>query len=121
MTTPQNPTSTNQLEHNPDQQPLPATVMVDRDMCQTAATCLAYHVYELDDESKAVLLTKNGSNSDEPDNELAIDGEVAIKDLKNPDNRSLEEMQALVLESAKACPFNAIIVKDADGNQIWPV
>jgi len=100
----------------------PFTVRVDRELCQTAATCLAFHIYELDDEAKAVLLTKNGSNSDEPSNVLATaDGEVKVTDLLNPDDRrSLEEMQAMVLESAQICPFNAIIVNDAKGNQIWP-
>jgi ferredoxin len=84
-------------------------------------TCLAWNIYELDDESKAVLLTKNGSNSDEPSNPLtATDGTVLVKDLLNTDDVSLEEMQERVLESAKICPFNAIIVKDAEGNQIWP-
>ncbi|MEI6478289.1 MAG: ferredoxin [bacterium] len=102
-------------------EPIPATVQVDRDMCQTAATCLAYHVYELDDESKAVLLTRNGSNSDEPSNPLTTpDGTVLIEDLLIPDSIDINEMRALVLESAKACPFNAIIVKDAEGNVIWP-
>ena len=90
-------------------------------MCQTAAICLAYSVYELDDESKAVLLTKNGSNSDDPSNPLAdSSGSVAIEDLVNEGSVSLEEMRSMVLESAKACPFNAIIVHDADGKQIWP-
>jgi len=100
-----------------------ATVRVDRELCQTAATCLAFHIYELDDESKAVLLTKNGSNSDDPRNPLLAnpDGTIRVEDLLNPDDAtSLEEMQAMVLESAQICPFNAIIVHDADGNQIWP-
>ena len=101
---------------------IPATVRVDRDMCQTAATCLAWHIYELDDESKAVLLTNNGQNSDEPSNPLTTsDGEVKVEDLLNPSSVGLEEMRALVLESAKACPFNAIIVKDKSGKQIWPL
>lgn len=105
----------------PDQEPVVASVAVDRQMCQTAATCLAFHIYELDDESKAVLLTKNGSNSDDPKNPLATaEGSVLVEDLLNDDNMSIEEMRALVLESAKSCPFNAIIVKDANGKQIWP-
>jgi ferredoxin len=100
----------------------PFSVGVDREMCQTAAVCLAYHIYELDDEGKAVLLTKNGQNSDNNDNPLR-DGEgfVNISDLPNPDGRTPEELQAMVLESAKICPFNAIIVKAKDGTQIWPV
>jgi ferredoxin len=99
---------------------IPASVLVDRDMCQTAATCLAYNIYELDDESKAVLLTPNGLNSDDPGNPLTQGGEVQITDLLNSDAKTLEEMQEMVLESAKSCPFNAIIVKDATGMQIWP-
>ena len=98
-----------------------ATVGVDREMCQTAATCLAYRMYELDDESKAVLLTKNGLNSDEPSNPMTTaDGFVQVDDLINPDNLSPEAFRELILESAKACPFNAIIVRDAAGKQIWP-
>lgn len=90
-------------------------------MCQTAATCLAFHVYELDDEAKAVLLTRNGQNSDEPGNPLATaEGFVRIEDLAIPEHLTLEEMREAVLESAKACPFNAIIVRDAEGNQVWP-
>jgi ferredoxin len=99
----------------------PASVGVDREMCQTAAVCLAYNIYELDDEAKAVLLTQNGLNSDEPKNVMATaSGYVDIPDLVNPSSASLEEMQAMVLESAKACPFNAIIVKNAAGEILWP-
>jgi ferredoxin len=98
------------------------SVSVDREMCQTAAVCLAYHIYELDDEAKAVLLTKNGSNSDDPNNVLATkDGFVNVEDLVNEEGKSVEEMQKMVLESAKICPFNAIIVRDKEGNQIWPL
>ncbi|MCC2632090.1 MAG: hypothetical protein K0S20_789 [Patescibacteria group bacterium] len=100
---------------------VPATVSVDREMCLTAATCLAYSIYELDDEEKAVLLTKNGLNSDDLSNPLTTpEGTVKIEDLVNTDSVEIEQMRDLVLESAKACPFNAIIVKDKDGNQIWP-
>jgi ferredoxin len=99
----------------------PATVGVDRELCQTAAVCLAYNIYELDDEAKAVLLTQNGQNSDDLTNVMATrDGYVAISDLVNPTSSTLEEMQAMVLESAKACPFNAIIVKNTSGEIIWP-
>jgi ferredoxin len=98
------------------------TVGVDRDMCITAASCLAYNIYELDDEAKAVLLTKNGSNSDEPTNlQRTEDGYVTVDDLLNTENESFEEMQKRVLESAQSCPFNAIIVKDAEGTIIWPL
>ena len=99
-----------------------ASVRVDRDLCQTAATCLAFSMYELDDESKAVLLTKNGSNSDILENPLTTStGDVLVESLINPDGKSIDEMRELVLESAKVCPFNAIIVNDANGNQVWPI
>lgn len=98
-----------------------STVTVDRDMCQTAAVCLAYNIYELDDEAKAVLLMNNGFNSDDPVNPLyTADGTVKVEDLLNAESNDLAAIRQLVLESAKACPFNAIIVKDAEGNQIWP-
>lgn len=97
------------------------SLKVDRDACLTAASCLAYHFYELDDEAKAVILTKNGSNSDNATNpETNEDGLVEVENLPNPKNLTKEEMQELALESAMCCPFNAIIAYDKDGNQIWP-
>lgn len=111
----------NQDPSNLPENATPHSVQVDREICQTAAICLAFNIYELDDEAKAVLLTNNGSNSDEPSNYLRTeDGAVKIVDLLNTDQKSLTEMQAMVLESAKLCPFNAIIVHDANGKQIWP-
>lgn len=101
-------------------QNLPFSVSVDRMLCQTAATCLAYNIYELDDEAKAVLLTKNGLNSDDPANPLSKDGEVLLSDLVDGGAANLAELQDLVLESARACPFNAIIVKNTDGTILWP-
>ena len=98
------------------------SVGVDREICQSAATCLAYRMYELDDEAKAVLLTKNGLNSDDPANPMRNEeGFVQIKNLVNEENLGTEEFQALVLESAQSCPFNAIILRDEQENQIWPV
>ena len=109
-------------ESTPQETNKPSSVAIDREMCLTAAVCLAYNIYELDDEAKAVLLTQNGLNSDDPTNVLATkDGYVKIEDLINPDSVSLEALRELVLESAKACPFNAIIVKDQNGKQIWPI
>ena len=96
-----------------------ASVGVDRDLCLTAAICLAYGMYELDDEAKAVLLTKNGLNSDDTTNPLATDGFVSVDTLKDPSCG--DELRQKVLESARACPFGAIIVRDAEGKQLWPV
>jgi len=100
----------------------PFSVGVDREMCQTAAVCLAYRMYELDDEGKAILLTKNGLNSESEDNPLRdAEGYVKIDDLINPEDKTPEEMAQQALDAAKLCPFNAIIVKDKDGNQVWPL
>lgn len=96
-----------------------ASVGVDRDLCLTAAVCLAYGMYELDDEAKAVLLTKNGQNSDDPANPLATNGFVQVDDLA--DGASGIELRRKVLESARACPFGAIVVRDTTGKQLWPL
>jgi len=96
------------------------TVEVDRELCLTAAICLAYGIYELDDEGKAVILTSNGSNSDEPGNPLQQDGRVLLSDLIDSGAMTEEELKERVYASAQACPFNAIIVRDANGTPIWP-
>ena len=96
-----------------------ASVGVDRDLCLTAAVCLAYGMYELDDEAKAVLLTNNGQNSDDPANPLATDGFVQVDSLA--DSTRGEELRRKVMESAMACPFGAIIVRDDAGKQLWPL
>lgn len=97
-----------------------ATVEVDRDLCTGAAACLVYPFYEIDDESKAVLLTSNGLNSDDPRNTLAQGGKVGIENLRNDGGISPDELRKMVLESAKICPFNAIIVRDENGKILWP-
>lgn len=101
--------------------PVPFSIYIDRDACQSAATCLAYGFYELDDEAKAILLTSNGSNSDTPDNPmLNNDGSIDISELLNTTGCSIEELRQMALESAQACPFNAVIIRDSEGLQIWP-
>lgn len=106
---------------NMEEEGIPHSVTIDREMCQTAAVCLAYHMYELDDEGKARLLSKHGlTEADIADMEDTMLQTVLVDDLANPDEKTPEEMRKLVLESAKICPFNAIIVKDKDGKQIWP-
>lgn len=97
------------------------SIYVDRDVCITAAVCLMYDFYELDDEGKAVLLTNNNDDSGNPDNVLLNgDGSVDIASLANSKGLSIAEMRELALESAKACPFNAIIVKNESGETVWP-
>lgn len=67
-------------------------IEVKRDLCITVASCVAIapEVFELDSEGKAVIKEYKG-----------------ISDEK-------------IIEAAKSCPVNAIILKDASGKQIYP-
>ena len=67
-------------------------IEVVRHLCIGAASCtaLAQNTFELDQGAKAVIIDPKG-NSDED-----------------------------ILEAAKSCPTDAIIVFDTNGNQIWP-
>jgi len=93
-------------------------VKVDRDACQTAATCLMFQfnqkdlLYELDDESIAVLKTKDGRS--------VSDEWVEIEDLAGYDASKDKSLREILVDSAKACPFNAIIVEDDNGKVVWP-
>lgn len=77
-----------------DQSNIPhvARIVVDRELCIGAATCLAVapEVYELDEENKAVVKPFSG-----------VDDER-------------------IIQSAKACPVNAIYLYDETGRQIYP-
>jgi ferredoxin len=67
-------------------------VRVDRDSCTglTFCTGVAPTVFELDEEGKAVIL-----------------------DASSVDDETL-------LEAARSCPMDAIILQDDEGNQIYP-
>jgi len=67
-------------------------VRVDRDLCIGVGNCVAYAptVFELDHENKAVVL-----------------------DPSSVDDNTL-------LEAAKSCTENAIIVEDEQGRQLYP-
>lgn len=67
-------------------------VRVDRDLCIGVGNCVAYAptVFELDQESKAVVLDPSSVDDD------------------------------ILLEAAKSCPENAIIVEDDEGHQLYP-
>lgn len=68
------------------------SIEVDRDLCVTLAVCLgiAPDIYELDMDGKAVI--------------------------KDPDGADIQTL----VESAKGCPVNAIIIKHPNGRRIWP-
>ena len=67
-------------------------VRVDRNLCTGVANCetIAPTVFKLDKTNKVVLL-----------------------DPKSADDKTL-------MDAAEACPENAIIIEDDDGNQIYP-
>ena len=68
------------------------TIEVDRNLCVTLAVCLGItpNVFELDAEGKAVI--------------------------KDADGADIETL----VESAKGCPVNAIIIHDPKGKRLWP-
>ncbi len=80
-------------------------VKVDRDLCIGAASCIALlpEVFELDEEGKAVI------------KRLAGDKGSDWTDYKN-----LSAEAQMVLEAARSCPTNAIIVEDDEGKQVYP-
>lgn len=67
-------------------------VQVDRELCVTLAVCigLAPKTFQLDAEGKAVIKDPNA-----------------------------DDMHTIV-EAAKGCPVNAIIVNHPNGKRIWP-
>jgi len=84
------------------------TLLVDRDTCIGAASCVAVYpdVFELDEENKAVLKLEDGKNtSDETD--------VKALDVGSVDNDSL-------MVAAQSCPVAAIYLYDEDGNKVFP-
>lgn len=92
-------------------------VKVDREACQTAATCLMYQLkedcemYVLDDDSIAEIKTVDGQS--------VSDEWVELKNVAGYDPQKKDKMREIALESAKNCPFNAILVEE-DGKIIWP-
>jgi ferredoxin len=83
-------------------------VAVNRDLCIGAASCVAVMpaVFELDAESKAVLIQKNGLKNSGPAN-------IDTFDVSNVDQETLRM-------AAESCPTKAIFLYDEDGNQIYP-
>lgn len=84
------------------------TLLVDRDTCIGAASCVAVYpeVFELDDESKAVLKLEDGKNTSE-------ETDVKALNVSQVDNESL-------LVAAQSCPVAAIYLYDEDGNKVFP-
>jgi hypothetical protein len=68
-------------------------------------------LYELDDESIAVLKTAAGEETSDWVELTELSGYTAALD---------KEMRDKLLASAQACPFNAIVIEDDDGTVLWP-
>ena len=81
-----------ELNENNVKTPKIAKIVVDRDLCIGAASCVAIApgVFALEEENKAYVVNPEGA-----DNET-------------------------ILLAAQSCPTRAIILLDKDGNQIWP-
>lgn len=89
---------------------MPYKVKVDRDLCIGAASCVAVapDTFELDSEGKAVIKKKDGTMT---------------SDFVNYSD--INDTEVNILNSAKSCPVNAIIIVEVDeqGNeirQVWP-
>ncbi len=80
-------------------------VKVDRDLCISAASCIALlpEVFELDEEGKAVIKNKDGSKTSDW-----------------TDYTKLSADAQKILEAARSCPTNAVIIEDDSGKQIYP-
>lgn len=67
-------------------------IHVDRELCIGAASCVAVapEVFEMDPENKAIIKKADGADDQ------------------------------TILDAAKSCPTNAIILKDENGKQVWP-
>lgn len=80
-------------------------VRVDRELCIGAASCIALlpEVFELDEEGKAVMKKTAGGKTSEWTQYQELSAEAK-----------------LILEAARSCPTNAIIIEDDNGKQIYP-
>ncbi|MBD3252083.1 ferredoxin [Candidatus Uhrbacteria bacterium] len=67
-------------------------IVVDRDLCIGAAPCvtIAPGVFQLDDENKAYVVDQDAADDD------------------------------TILLAAQSCPVQAILLYDAEGNQLYP-
>ena len=83
-------------------------LMVDRDLCIGAASCVAVYpeVFDMDDENKAVILQKAGVRTSEKTN-------VDLLEVSSVDDDTL-------MLAAQSCPTLAIFLYDGEGNQVYP-
>jgi len=85
-----------------------AKMTVDRGLCIGAGSCISavQGVFELDEENKAVMLLKGGAKT----SDASAKGDLANEGATDAD----------LFAAAQSCPVLAILLHDADGNQIYP-
>lgn len=85
-----------------------AKIMIDRDLCIGAASCIAVApgVFELDPDNKAVLRRRQAPPTSD------------ATERKDLEDQSIDDETLLL--AAKSCPTQAIIVFDEEGKQIYP-
>lgn len=83
-------------------------VVVNRDLCIAAASCIvnAPGVFELDGESKAVIIQKGGVKNSGP------------AERTNFEDGTVDD--ATIMNAAQSCPTKAISVFAEDGTQLYP-
>ena len=83
-------------------------IKVDRDLCIGAASCVAVYpeVFQLDEENKAVVLKKDGTQTSDVTN-------IDLLSCNNVDDDQL-------LLAAQSCPTAAIFLYSEDGTQLYP-
>ncbi len=81
-----------QAHHAPEKKIKIAKIVVDRNLCIGAASCIAVApgVFQLDGENKAVVYNDKGADDE------------------------------TILLAAQSCPTQAILLFDEEGNQIYP-
>jgi ferredoxin len=84
-------------------------IKVDRDLCIGAASCIAVYpeIFELDLESKAIILKKDGNHT----------SEMTSIDLLS----CADVLDDQLLLAAQSCPTEAIFLYDEHGNQVYPL
>ena len=85
-----------------------AKITVDRGLCIGAGSCISavQGVFQLDEENKAVMLLKG----DVKTSDATEKGQLANDGASDAD----------LFASAQSCPVMAILLHDAEGNQIYP-
>jgi ferredoxin len=85
-----------------------AKITVDRGLCIGAGSCISavQGVFELDEENKAVMLLKGDVKTSDATEKGALANEGAS--------------DADLFAAAQSCPVMAILLHDAEGNQIYP-